>query len=100
VVGGCDSGAAADSTLFDVEVEIDGGQMYLTDEELSYLREAYRATTAAVRSRPRVYSCEATGQGATRGSEPARPAGGPPNVMSWGNKSGGMMRRESLRRRR
>lgn len=37
--GFCDNGDAADSTLFDVEVEIDGGQVYLTDEELSYLRD-------------------------------------------------------------
>jgi nitrite reductase/ring-hydroxylating ferredoxin subunit len=37
--GSCDNGPAADSTLFDVGIEVDGGQVYLTDEDLSYLRE-------------------------------------------------------------
>lgn len=37
--GFCDNGPAADSTLFDVGIEVDDGQVYLTDEDLSYLRE-------------------------------------------------------------
>jgi len=37
--GACDNGPAADATLFDVGIEVDDGQVYLTDEELSYLRD-------------------------------------------------------------
>lgn len=37
--GDCDNGPAADSTLFGVEIEVDGGQVYLIDEDLSYLHE-------------------------------------------------------------
>jgi len=37
--GFCDNGDAADSTLFDVEIEVDDGQVYLTDEGLSYLQD-------------------------------------------------------------
>jgi nitrite reductase/ring-hydroxylating ferredoxin subunit len=37
--GGCDNGPAADTTLLDIEIEIEDGQVYLTDDDARYLRE-------------------------------------------------------------
>ncbi|ELY95645.1 Rieske (2Fe-2S) domain-containing protein [Natrialba taiwanensis DSM 12281] len=35
--GYCDNGEAADTTLPSVEVAVDGGDVYLTDDELTFL---------------------------------------------------------------
>ena len=37
--GFCDNGAAADSTLLSVDIDVESGQIYLTDEGMTYLRE-------------------------------------------------------------
>lgn len=37
--GYCDNGDAADSTLLSVSIEVDSGQVYLTDEEYQYLHD-------------------------------------------------------------
>jgi nitrite reductase/ring-hydroxylating ferredoxin subunit len=37
--GYCDNGEAADSTLLSVDLEIEDGQVYLVDEDMTYLRE-------------------------------------------------------------
>ncbi len=35
--GFCDNGEAADSTLLSVEIQVDDGQVYLTDDDVTYL---------------------------------------------------------------
>lgn len=35
--GFCDNGEAADSTLLSVDIEVEEGQVYLTDEDMTYL---------------------------------------------------------------
>ncbi len=37
--GHCDNGEAADSTLFSVDIEIESGAVYLTDDDMRYLHE-------------------------------------------------------------
>lgn len=37
--GFCDNGEAADSTLLSVDIDVEDGQVYLTDDETTYLRE-------------------------------------------------------------
>ena len=37
--GGCDNGPAADTTLFSVEIAVENGQVYLTDDDLRFLRQ-------------------------------------------------------------
>lgn len=37
--GFCDNGEAADSTLLSVDIEVEDGQVYLTDEDMTYLRD-------------------------------------------------------------
>ena len=37
--GYCDNGEAADSTLLSVDLDIEDGQVYLVDENMTYLRE-------------------------------------------------------------
>ncbi|MFW6435016.1 MAG: Rieske (2Fe-2S) protein, partial [Halovenus sp.] len=37
--GYCDNGEAADSTLLSVDLEIEDGQVYLVDEDMTYLHE-------------------------------------------------------------
>jgi nitrite reductase/ring-hydroxylating ferredoxin subunit len=37
--GFCDNGEAADSTLLSVGIEVEDGQVYLTDEDMTYLRD-------------------------------------------------------------
>jgi len=36
--GDCDNGEAAETTLLSVDVEVEDGQVYLTDDEMTYLR--------------------------------------------------------------
>lgn len=40
--GYCDNGDAAESTLLAVDIDVEDGQVYLVDEEYSYLREGPR----------------------------------------------------------
>ncbi|MFB6119303.1 Rieske (2Fe-2S) protein [Halosegnis sp.] len=37
--GDCDSGEAAGTRLLSVDIDVEGGQVYLTDDSFSYLRE-------------------------------------------------------------
>lgn len=37
--GYCDNGEAADTTLVDVEIAVEDGAVYLTDDDVSFLRE-------------------------------------------------------------
>ena len=37
--GHCDNGPAAETTLPDVEIEVEDGQVYLTDDDVRFLRE-------------------------------------------------------------
>ncbi|WP_293031503.1 Rieske 2Fe-2S domain-containing protein [Natronococcus sp.] len=37
--GYCDNGEAANTTLVDVGIEVEGGEVYLTDDDVSFLRE-------------------------------------------------------------
>jgi len=37
--GGCDNGPAADTTLFAVEIAVENGQVYLTDDDARFLRQ-------------------------------------------------------------
>ncbi|ELZ04599.1 Rieske (2Fe-2S) domain-containing protein [Natrialba aegyptia DSM 13077] len=37
--GYCDNGEAADTTLPSVEVAVDGGDVYLTDDEVTFLHQ-------------------------------------------------------------
>lgn len=36
--GFCDNGDAADSTLLSVDIQAEGGRVYLTDKDVTYLR--------------------------------------------------------------
>jgi nitrite reductase/ring-hydroxylating ferredoxin subunit len=37
--GGCDNGPAADTTLFSVEIAVENDQVYLTDDDVRFLRQ-------------------------------------------------------------
>ena len=37
--GGCENGPAADTTLFNVDITVENGQVYLTDDDARYLHE-------------------------------------------------------------
>jgi nitrite reductase/ring-hydroxylating ferredoxin subunit len=37
--GGCDNGPAADTTLLGVEIAVENGQVYLTDDDMRFLRQ-------------------------------------------------------------
>jgi nitrite reductase/ring-hydroxylating ferredoxin subunit len=37
--GGCENGPAADTTLFSVDIAVENGQVYLTDDDARYLHE-------------------------------------------------------------